>query len=87
MTLSVVEQSEVLGNVSGGIRQGFAYEGLTTATLQMDTQRAFGWDGGLFNASGLQIHGRNLSADNLLSLQTASGIEADRSKEAGKKQC
>jgi len=79
MTLSIVEQSEVLGNVSGGSRQGFAYEGLTTATLQMDTQRAFNWDGGLFNVSGLQIHGRNLSADNLLSLQTASGIEADRS--------
>ena len=34
--------SEVLGNVSGGVRQGFDYDGLTTATLQMDTQRAFG---------------------------------------------
>ena len=79
MTLSIVEQSEVLGNVNGGARQGFAYEGLTTATLQLDTARAFNWDGGLFNVSGLQIHGRNLSADNLLSLQTASGIEADRS--------
>jgi porin len=78
MTLSIVEQSEVLGNATGGIRQGFAYEGLTTATLQLDTARAFNWDGGLFNVSGLQIHGRNLSADNLLSLQTASGIESDR---------
>src|SRR6202041_2952921 len=27
---------------------------------------------------GLQLHGRNLSADNLYSLQTASGIEGDR---------
>ena len=78
MTLSIVEQSEVLGNLTGGIRKGFEYDGLTTATLQMDTQRAFGWNGGLFNVSGLQIHGRNLSADNLLSLQSTSGIEADR---------
>jgi len=78
MALSIVEQSEVLGNVTGGIRKGFEYDGLTTATLQLDTQRAFGWNGGLFNVSGLQIHGRNLSADNLWSLQTASGIEADR---------
>ena len=78
MTLSVVEQSEVLGNLTGGIAQGFDYEGLTTATLQMDTQRAFGWYGGLFNVSGLQVHGRDLSTDNLLTLQTASGIEADR---------
>ncbi len=79
LTLTIQEQSEILGNVSGGVRQGFAYEGLTTATVQMDTQRAFGWAGGLLNVSGLQIHGTNLSADNLLSLQTASGIEADRS--------
>jgi porin len=78
MTLSIVENSEVFGNVTGGVRQGFEYNGLTTATLQMDTQRAFGWDGGLFNASALQIHGGNLSATNLDTLQTASGIEADR---------
>jgi porin len=78
MTLSVQEQSEVFGNLSGGVHQGFEYDGLTTATLQLDTQRAFGWYGGLFNVSALQIHGRNVSADNLDALQTVSGIEADR---------
>jgi porin len=78
MTLSVTEASEALGNVSGGVRRGFEYDGLATATLQLDTSRAFGLNGGLFNVSGLQIHGRNLSADNLYTLQTASGIEADR---------
>lgn len=76
ITLGLTETSEVLGNVSGGIRQGFEYDGLTTMSLQMDTGKAFGWDGGTFNASALQIHGRNLSADNLDTLQTASGIEA-----------
>jgi hypothetical protein len=50
-TLSVQDQSEVLGNLTGGSRQGFAYDGLITATLQMDTQRAFGWYGGLFNVA------------------------------------
>jgi porin len=78
VTLNITETSEVLGNVNGGQRQGFDYDGLTTATLQMDTQRAFGLYGGLFNVSALQIHGRSLSADNLGTLQTASGIEADR---------
>jgi porin len=78
MSLALQETSEVLGNVSGGSRQGFAYDGLTQATLQLDTERAFRWHGGTFNASALQIHGRNLSAENLLTLQTASGIEADR---------
>jgi porin len=78
MTLSIVENSELFGNVTGGTKQGVEYNGLTTATLQMDTQRAFGWNGGLFNVSAEQIHGGNLSATNLFTLQTASGIEADR---------
>lgn len=78
MSLAVQETSEVLGNVTGGARQGFAYDGLTEMVLQLDTQRAFGWHGGTFNASALWIHGENLSAHNLLALQTASGIEADR---------
>ncbi len=78
ITIAIQETSEVLGNPLGGVHQGADYDGLTQAVLQLDTQRAFGWYGGLFNASALQIHGRNLSADNLDSLQTASGIEADR---------
>ena len=79
ISLAFQETSEVLGNATGGIRRGADYDGLTQMILQLDTQRAFGWYGGLLNISALQIHGRNLSTDNLLSLQTASGIEADRS--------
>ena len=78
ITIAIQETSEVLGNATGGFHRGADYDGLTQGVLQLDTQRAFGWYGGLFNISGLQIHGRNLSADNLGSLQTASGIEADR---------
>jgi porin len=78
VTFSLSEVSEGLGNVAGGVHQGFTYDGLTTATLALDTGAAFGWDGGTFNVSALQIHGRNLSSSNLSSLQTASGIEADR---------
>ena len=75
---NLVETSEVLGNVTGGVKQGFVYDGLTQADLQIDTQRAFGLWGGLFNASALEIHGSNLSQNNLATFQTASGIEADR---------
>ena len=77
-SLTIAETSEALGNVSGGVNQGVEYDGLTTATFQLNTQRAFHWYGGTFNASALQIHGQNLSADNLSTLQTASGIESDR---------
>lgn len=78
LSLNILETSEVLGNVSGGYNQGFEYDGLTQMILQLDTQKAFQFYGGTFNVSALQIHGRNLSADNLGTLQTASGIEADR---------
>ncbi len=78
ISLAIQETSEVLGNATGGVHQGLDYDGLTQMIMQLDTARAFGWYGGLFNVSALEIHGRNLSADNLQSLQTASGIEADR---------
>ena len=78
-SIAIQETSEYLGNVTGGTRRGGDYDGLTQMLLQTDTQRAFGWYGGLLNVSALWVHGRNLSADNLQSLQTASGIEADRS--------
>jgi porin len=78
VTFSLQETDEVLGNLTGGTNTGFRYDGLTQAVLQLDTNRAFDWYGGTFNVSGLQIHGRNLSTDNLQTLQTASGIEADR---------
>jgi porin len=78
ITFGLQETSEVLGNPTGGAKQGAAYDGLTQMVLQLDTKRAFGWYGGTFNISALQIHGNNLSASNLLTLQTSSGIEADR---------
>ncbi|MBN3724011.1 carbohydrate porin [Burkholderia sp. Ac-20379] len=76
VNLQVTEVSEYLANVRGGLHRGGEYDGLTTATVTVDTSKALGWTGGLFNVSGLQIHGRNLSADNLGTLNTASGIEA-----------
>ncbi len=79
ISFALQETSEVLGNPVGGAKQGAAYDGLTQMVLQLDTKRAFGWYGGTFNISALQIHGTNLSANNLLTLQTSSGIEADRS--------
>jgi porin len=78
ISLAVLETSEALGNLSGGVKRGAAYDGLTQVFLQLDTQRAFRWHGGTFNVSALQIHGSNLSENTLYSLQTASGIQADR---------
>lgn len=77
LSFGLQETSEVFGNLTGGVHRGAAYDGLTLMSLGLDT-KALGWDGGTFNISAFQIHGRNLSADNLYTLQTASGIEAQR---------
>ena len=74
--LTILENVETFGNVSGGVKQGFETDGLTTVTLQMDTEKAFGLKGGTLNVSGLQYWGGNLTANNLLVLQTLSDIEA-----------
>ena len=78
ITLTVQETSEALGNAAGGVHKSLDYDGLTQAIVQVNSQRAFGYYGGTLNVSGLQVHGINLSARNLGSLQTASGIEANR---------
>lgn len=78
ITLIAQETSEILGNPKGGTQKGAQYDGLTQVVMQLNTQRAFGFYGGTLNVSGLQIHGQNFSADNLATIQTSSGIEADR---------
>jgi porin len=74
VSFALTETSEYLYNTRGGLNTGGTYDGLTTATVQLDTKKAFGLPGGLFNVSALNIHGQNLSADNLGTLNTASGI-------------
>ena len=44
--LTILENVETFGNLSGGVKQGFEPKGLTTVTLQMDTEKAFGLKGG-----------------------------------------
>ena len=79
LTFGLTETSEVFGNASGGLRQGAIYEGLTQFGLGVDTGKAFGWEGGIFNVSAFQIHGRGLSLNNLdNNLNTVSSIEAYR---------
>lgn len=76
VTLLLTDVEEVFGNTSGGLKRGATYDAVTTLTLQVDTQKAFGWDGGQFNVSALQLRGRNFSQYYLGDLQTASGIAA-----------
>ena len=79
VTFGLLEQAEVLGNVTGGTRRGAAFDGLLTMSVGLDTEAAGLWPGGTFNASALQIHGRSLSFDNLDNTgMTISSLEAQR---------
>src|ERR1700743_1940091 len=55
ITLGVQDTETLLGNVSGGVKQGATLQGVTTATLQLETNKAFGLPGGTFDVSALQI--------------------------------
>ena len=73
--LGLTEQSEVLGNVTGGTSRMAAYEGVTLMGLGVDTEKAFGLPGGTFNVTALEFHGRGLSANAVPALTPVSSVE------------
>ena len=78
IALDLTDTSEVMGNVSGGMKQGAVFDGKTKIELEIDLEKLVGWSGGRFKVSAYQIHGRGLSADNIGNLLTVSNIEAMR---------
>src|SRR5215469_8275790 len=76
LTFGISETDEVLGNFTGGIKQGAIYEGLTDVSLKLDLSKHFQWPG-VVCVRAFQIRGHGLTARNLSNLDTASSIEAD----------
>lgn len=77
------ETDEVLGNVSGGIRQGAAFDGKTQVQMTLDLEKLVAWPGAKIVSSFYQIHGRDLSSDNIGNLLTVSNIAAPPSTRLG----
>jgi porin len=77
ITLNVTDSENLLGNLSGGVKQGATLQGVATGTMEIDTGKAFGLQGGTFHVTALQIHGRSLSPYYLDDLQAANGSEAE----------
>jgi porin len=67
---------EVLGNASGGLRQGAIYEGRLNLAVDVDLAKLAGIDKLTFHANMFQIHGDGLSRSNLQNFFVVSGIEA-----------
>ncbi|BDV40249.1 carbohydrate porin [Methylocystis bryophila] len=63
-------------NPSGGVRQGFGYDGRASAIFDADLSKIAGWPGGRFRASAYQIHGSSFSANTLDNLMLVSSVEA-----------
>jgi len=79
ITLNASETGGVFGNVSGGLKRGAVYEGVTLVSLTLNSEKLGLWPGGTFYASALQIHGRGPS-QNLVgnAYHTAATFEATR---------
>lgn len=73
-TLSYV--GDALANVSGGIRRGGGYEGRLNAAVDLDLAKLAGWQALSFHANVFQIHGRELSRNDIGNLLAVSSIEA-----------
>src|SRR3954463_7276153 len=67
---------EVLGNPTGGIRQGGTFEGRLNLAVDLDFQKLAGWKGLTAHANIFAIHGDGLSRSNLRNFFVVSGIEA-----------
>jgi porin len=70
------EQTELWGNLAGGIKQGATYDGLTTASLCIDLAKAARWRGATIFASGFQVYGPGPTGQLVGTLQFVSGLEA-----------
>jgi porin len=77
ITLNFTDSENLLGNLAGGVKQGATMQGVVTGTMELDTGKAFGLQGGTLHVTALQIHGRSLSPYYLDNLQAANGNEAE----------
>jgi porin len=78
ITFGLLDQSEVWGNLTGGLHRGTVYDGLTTASLRIDLRKLVCWPGATFFVNAFQIHGRGPSANLVGNQQLVSNIEATR---------
>lgn len=80
--LGFVYTGDALGNVSGGTRRGWIYQGKAELTLAIDLDKLVGWDGWSFFANGVNIHNTGrIRRDYVGGINTISNIEGvDRTR-------
>jgi porin len=77
VTVTMTQTSDGLGNVSGGLKRGAAYDGVFQLQGDFDMERLAGWTGGAIHVSGYAIQGQGLSGKDIGNLLTVTSVEAD----------
>lgn len=77
VALTINQTSDFLGNVSGGLQRGTAYDGLFELQGDFDMGRLVGWEGGKIHVSGYAIQGHGLSEKDIGNLLTVTSVEAE----------
>jgi porin len=76
VTLTFTDTTDVLANVSGGIKTGAVGLGAFQPQLDLDLQKLAGWQGGLLHVHGLVTYGPSFSPNYLGNILAVSNIEA-----------
>jgi porin len=76
ITLTLTDTTDLLANVSGGIKTGAVGIGALQPQLDLDLQKLAGWQGGLVHVHGLVTYGPLFSANYLGNILAVSNIEA-----------
>jgi porin len=74
--LQLIYSGELLGNPTGGVKQGATNEGLFNMSVDGDLDTIAGLSGATFHINGFLIHGRGLTTFNLFDIAPLSNIEA-----------
>ena len=77
IAIHIGDSENLLGNISGGLKQGFTTQGVLTISLDIDQRKTTRDHPGTFHASLLQLHGKPLSSTYLDALQAANGNEGE----------
>jgi porin len=79
ISFTLNQTSDYVGNTRGGIRQGFVYDGLLDLELDIDLNKALGWQGGKIHFTGYGIQGQDLSSQYIGSVLTTTNVESSPS--------
>jgi porin len=75
VTFPVTYTGEVLGNPTGGHRQGAIYDGVLQAGITIDLGKLANWQGATFKVDGLYPHGSSLTRNDVRDFNGVSNID------------